>query len=129
MKKVSILMLFVGLFFCTMIGNIDGVDATSKSEVRFIFEGLQAIAFGDSNRVTDGILDAHHHTPQIQIKRIEKGKEKVIFNAEGKDLYKKVLNVTMPDNGHKPSRYYSPDMNKDKTDFSWCLDMESDLFQ
>ncbi|KAF0249753.1 MAG: hypothetical protein FD167_843 [bacterium] len=90
---------------------------------------MQALAFGNSARVTDGILDAHHHTTTIEIKKIEKGKEKVINNIVGKDLYKKVLNVSVPNKQLEPVRYYSPNMSSDKQDFRWCLDIESDLFQ
>lgn len=129
MKKVSILVMFMVVCFYMVISNIPSVNAGAKCEVKFMFDGLQAIAFGDSNKVTDGILDVHHHTPKLQIKQVEKGKEKIIFNIEGKDLYKKVLNVTVPNNGHKPTRYYSTNMSKDRTDFRWCLDIENDLFQ
>lgn len=129
MKKVFILVLFMVMCISTMIGSVNKAAAIGKCEVKFNFDGLQAIAFGNSTRVTDGILDAHHHTPQIQIKRIEKGKEKVINNIVGKELYKKVLNVFVPNKQVEPVRYFSPDMNKDKQDFRWCLDIESDLFQ
>ncbi|MBI4850232.1 MAG: hypothetical protein HY819_00240 [Acidobacteria bacterium] len=129
MKKVSILVIFVCICIATMMVNNVDVNAANKCEIKFMFDGLQAIAFGNPDKVTDGILDVHHHTPKLEIKEILKGKEKVIFTAEGKDLYKKVLNISMPNNPHKPTRYYSPDMNKDTSDFRWCLDIENDLFQ
>ncbi|MBI4853652.1 MAG: hypothetical protein HY819_17810 [Acidobacteria bacterium] len=129
MKKVSILVIFVCICIATMMVNNVDVNASAKCEVKFMFDGLQAIAFGNPDKVTDGILDAHHHTPKIEIKEIQKGREKVIANFEGKDLYKKVLNISMPNSPHKPIRYYSPNMNKDTSDFRWCLDIETDLFQ
>lgn len=124
-------MMFVGVCLSLSVGslNMGKVDADSKCQVSFHFDGLQAIAFGDSNKVTDGILDVAHHTPKLEIKKIEKGKETIIFNAEGKDLYKKVLNISIPNTAHKPTRHYSADMTKDTTDFRWCLDIETDLFQ
>lgn len=129
MNKVSILVLFIAICVSTMVSSMNTVNALGKCEVKINFDGLQAIAFGNSTRVTDGILDAHHHTPQILIKKIEKGKEKVINNISGNELYKKVLNVTVPNRQLEPVRYYSPDMSKDKQDFRWCLDIEMDLFQ
>ncbi|MBI4852773.1 MAG: hypothetical protein HY819_13340 [Acidobacteria bacterium] len=129
MKKVSILVVFVCICVATMMVNNVGINASNKCEVKFMFDGLQTIAFGNPNKVTDGILDVHHHTPKLEIKEVQKGREKVIANFEGKDLYKKVLNISMPNNPHKPTRYYSPDMNKDTSDFRWCLDIENDLFQ
>ena len=129
MKKVSILMLFVAIFAYITVVNISGVNAGGRCEVKFTFDGLQAIAFGDPTRVSDGILDAHHHNPKIEIKQISNGKEKLIQTIEGKELYKKVLNVLVPNKQLHPQRYYSPDMTKDTTDFRWCLDIENDLFQ
>lgn len=131
MKKMSILVLFMAICVSTMLLNRN-VKAVGKCDIKFSFEGLQALAFGNSARVTDGILDAHHHTTTIEIKRVEKGQEKVINNIVGKDLYKRVLNVSVPNKQNKqlePVRYYSPNMNSDKQDFRWCLDIESDLFQ
>lgn len=126
---------FYFVFFMTLFAIISfnfDVNAGNKCEVKFTFDGLQVLAFGNPNKVTDGILDVHHHTPKLEIKQIEKGKEKVIASFEGKELYKKVLNISTSNasnSSYKPSRYYSSDMNKDSKDFRWCLDLESDLFQ
>ena len=95
----------------------------------FHFDGLQAIAFGDSKRVSDGILDIHHHTPLIEIKEIKAGKETIIRTIKADELKGKVLNVDVPNTQLHPTRYYSPDMSKDVQDFRWCLDIENDLFQ
>ena len=122
-------MLFVAIFAYITVVNINGVNAGGRCEVKFTFDGLQAIAFGDPTRVSDGILDAHHHNPKIEIKQISNGKEKLIQTIEGKELYKKVLSVLVPNKQLHPQRYYSPDMTKDRTDFRWCLDIENDLFQ
>lgn len=129
MKKTFVLMVFVCLCVVVMMVNNVRVNAENKCEVKFTFDGLQAIAFGNADRVTDGILDVHHHIPKLEIKEIQKGKEKVIASFEGKELYKKVLNISIPNKLQKPSRYYSADMSKDTRDFRWCLDIENDLFQ
>ncbi len=175
MKKNACLLIFVA-FCVTFSFNFMFIEATtasnSRSSVIFTFDGLQVLAFGDPNRVSDGILDVAHHTPKIEIKQIDaKGKEKIIASFQGKELYRKYITVSMPNklnnpnsinspvntinrgnspnssntaniastansnntananNTNKPTRYYSPDMQKDKQDFRWCLDMESDLFQ
>jgi hypothetical protein len=129
MKKKSVLVLFMAVCVFTMLGNIGNVSAVNKCEVKFSFDGLQALAFGNPTRVTDGLLEAHHHTAQIVIKRIEKNREQLINKIEGKSLNKKILNVSVPNKQLEPVRYFSSDMNKDKQDFRWCLDIESDLFQ
>ncbi len=178
MKKNACLLIFVA-FCVTFSFNFMFIEATtasnSRSSVTFSFDGLQVLAFGDPNRVSDGILDVAHHTPKIEIKQIDaKGKEKIIASFQGNQLYRKSLTVSIPNrlnnpnsinspvdtgnkgdspnransnntaniantansgntpnsnNTNKPTRYYSPDMQKDKQDFRWCLDMESDLFQ
>ncbi|MFY9221430.1 MAG: hypothetical protein WAQ98_02105 [Blastocatellia bacterium] len=131
MKKIYFLMVFFAICFCVLMSSVNnnGVNADAKCEVSFHFDGLQAIAFGDSKRVSDGILDVHHHNPLIEVKEIKGGKETVIRTIKADELKGKVLNVDVPNTQLHPTRYYSPDMSKDTQDFRWCLDMESDLFQ
>ncbi|MBL8194237.1 MAG: hypothetical protein JNM06_10640 [Blastocatellia bacterium] len=128
MKKIFVLMMFFVVCFCLSMTKVN-VDASSKCEVSFHFDGLQAIAFGDPSRVSGGILDVHHHVPSIEIKQIKQGKTTLIHTIKADELKGKTLNVNMPNNRLQPKRYYSPDMNKDKQDFRWCLDIENDLFQ
>lgn len=130
MKKICVLIMFVMICMYVSMTSVNlKVNADSKCEVSFHFDGLQAIAFGDSKRVSDGIMDVHHHTPLIEIKQIKAGKETIIHTIKDSELKGKVLNIDMPNNVLQPTRYYSTDMSKDKQDFRWCLDMESDLFQ
>ncbi len=131
MKKIYFLMVFFAICgYVVMSGvNNGSVNADVKCEVNFHFDGLQAIAFGDSKRVSDGILDVHHHTPNIEIKQIKQGKETTIYNIKANELKGKALTISVPNNGLQPKKYYSPDMSKDTQDFRWCLDIESDLFQ
>lgn len=125
---IAFAILCLSVFFSTTT-NSSPINSLSSTSVLFTFDGLQVLAFGNPDKVTDGILDVHHHTPKLEIKQIEKGKEKVIFTAQGKELYQKVLNISIPNNTLKPNRYTSINMNVDKKDFRWCLDMENDLFQ
>jgi hypothetical protein len=133
MKKQFYLMFLIALFTIFTYSNFEvNANKVDKSEVIFTFDGLQVLAFGNPNKVSNGILDVHHHTPKLEIKEIGKGREKIIASFEGKELYRKVLNISTSNSSnssYKPSRYYSSDMNKDKKDFRWCLDLESDLFQ
>lgn len=131
MKKTYFLMAFFAIYGYILISSIsnNSVDAYAKCEVSFHFDGLQAIAFGDSKRVSDGILDVHHHTPIIEIKEIKSGKETTIRTIKANELKNKTLNIDVPNTQQHPIKYYSPNMNKDTQDFRWCLDLESDLFQ
>jgi hypothetical protein len=129
MSKLFVMIMFVVIsFYSTSSMNVIG--HTSNCVVKFDFDGLQAIAFGDSSRVSDGILNAHHHEPNMEIKQIENGKETVIGNLKSDELKGKVLNVDVASGKETtPTRHFSSDMNKDVTDFRWCLDIENDLFQ
>lgn len=130
MKKIFVMMMFVAI--CVYVSmsslNVD-VNADSKCEVIFRFDGLQAIAFGDTSRVSDGIMDVHHHQPNIKIEQVQQKKKLTLYNVTADELKSKVLTVNVPNKQLKPSRYYSVDMNKDKQDFRWCLDLEQDVFQ
>ena len=125
MKKLfSILCVVV----CLLIGNMNfATNATTT--VTFTFDGLQALAFGDSSKVTDGILNVIHHTPKIEIKTIEQGKVKSTQTITDNQLKNQIINISLPNKSDRPTRYNAPDMQKDAKDFRWCLDMESDLFQ
>ncbi len=129
--KIFVIIIFIAINLCINY-NHSAISQTTNCVVKFDFDGLQALAFGDFSRVSDGILDAHHHQPNIQIKQLENGKETIIENIKADELKGKVLNVDVANTNGKevaPTRYYSSDMNKDTSDFRWCLDIENDLFQ
>lgn len=126
MRKTLLLISFVAVCF---YASITAIGNTSKCTIQIDFDGLQAIAFGDSTKVSDGILDVAHHTPNIEIKRSENGKESVISNLKTTDLKGKALNISIANKHLSPTRYYSKDISKDPSDFRWCLDIESDIFQ
>jgi hypothetical protein len=132
MKKINklfVIVMFVAINLCISYSN-SVIGHTTSCIVKFDFDGLQALAFGDLSRVSDGILDVPHHSPNIEIKQLENGKEIVIATFQAEELKGKVLNVDLTSNKEiAPVRHYSSDMNKDTTDFRWCLDIENDLFQ
>ncbi len=124
---------FLAIFVAALLGIITFSSAstgnTAKCQVLFAFDGLGVIAFGDPSRASLGILDVVHHTPQIQIKTLESGREKNTQTISNDQLKNKVITISVPKSQLHPQRYYSPDMTKDTADFRWCLDLESDLFQ
>jgi hypothetical protein len=128
MSKTFVMIMFMVISFYS-ISSMNVIGHTSNCIVKFDFDGLQAIAFGDSSRVSDGILDVAHHTPNIEIKKVENGKEKILYTIKSEELKNRVINITVPNRQVTPTRYFSADMTKDSTDFKWCLDIENDLFQ
>lgn len=128
MRKIFTLLLFLVFCFVATTTNIVGSN-TVTSQVNFHFDGLQVLAFGDSNRVSLGIMDVPHHTPEIKIVRVEKGRAVSLAIITAKELRNQEVTLDVPNKKLQPTRHYSPDMNKDKQDFRWCLDLENDLFQ
>jgi len=127
MKKL--LIVFFMAVVCLFAATTSNIASNTTSTVNFEFDGLQALCFGDSSRVSDGILDVAHHTPNIEIKRTERGKTTTVASITAEMLKNKTLSISTPNTSLKPTRYYSADMAKDATDFRWTLDLESDLFQ
>ncbi|KAF0207740.1 MAG: hypothetical protein FD167_5479, partial [bacterium] len=131
MKKAFSIFLFVAACFLVSTGNVasNSTSTSTTSNVTFLFDGLGVIAFGDPARASLGILDVVHHTPQIQIKTLENGREKTIQTIADRELKNAVISISVPNKPSTPTRYYSADMNKNTADFRWCLDLETDLFQ
>lgn len=105
------------------------LSGNAASTVNFEFDGLGIFAFGDASRASLGLLDVVHHTPNIQIKTLKKGKVVSTNVITAQQLKAKVIDISVPNNRSAPTRYYSSDMARDKSDFRWTLDLESDLFQ
>ncbi len=122
-----VLMMFVTM--CIYVSSVIGNTSNNTCTVKFDFDGLQALAFGDSVKVTDGILNVAHHTPNIDIKKVEDGKETMLYTIKSEELKNHIINISVPNKQVSPTRYFSTDMTKDSSDFKWCLDIENDLFQ
>lgn len=130
MKKGFSIFLFVLLCLILSSENFANSSTSNKTTtVKFLFDGLGVLAFGDSTKASLGILDVIHHTPQIQIKTIENGREKSTQVINDREIKNKVISISVPAKHLQPTRYFCANMNKDTKDFRWCLDLESDLFQ
>lgn len=129
MKKTLSLVFFmlICIYVTSFVGVVAGDD--NKTTVKFDFDGLQAIAFGDPNKISDGILDVAHHVPKIEITQNLNGKVTKLYTISSQQLKGSVINMDVPNKNVAAKRYFSPDMTKDKSDFRWCLDIENDLFQ
>jgi hypothetical protein len=138
LRKFSIFLLVSALFMVclsfTTSGNFDSSgQSPAKSKTAGItikFDGLLAVAMGDSKRVSIGVLDAHQHQPIITIHKVIGQKRTTIATINAAELRGQVVSFDL-EGGQAGaiSRYYSADQNQDLSDFRWTLDAENDLFQ
>ncbi|MBL8149087.1 MAG: hypothetical protein JNN15_04085 [Blastocatellia bacterium] len=124
--------LFVCLLFLlpTLVAN---AQSERLSTVTFEFDGMMAVFAGDPQRVSVGILDVHHHTPQLVVYKLIAGERREVARFEGEQL-NQVLNVSVLSENPvkaarlKPTRYTGLDGSSDQ-DFRWTLDIERELYQ
>jgi hypothetical protein len=134
-KSIALFSIFV-LFIMSLSqsatgnsGNNSLRPATPREDatVSFSFDGLMAICFGNPERVSVGLLDAHHHTPEITITRF-KGDEKSVFAVLKGEQLRETLYVEVDKASNIVERYYGESMD-DPNDFRWNIDLEGDLHQ
>jgi hypothetical protein len=104
------------------------VTPREEATVSFSFDGLMAICFGNPARVSAGLLDVHHHTPELTITRVKGENRSTMAVLKGEQL-RGVFYVDVEGNTKTGvSRYYAESMN-DPNDFRWNVDLEGDLHQ
>jgi hypothetical protein len=97
------------------------------------FDGMIALAMGNPNRVSAGILDAHHHTPKMVVTRVSgnsNGREtdsEVIATLDAKQLkgglFIDLQAATRAAEKCQVSKYYSSaGVRGDKNDLRWRID-------
>lgn len=96
-----------------------------EATISILFDGLQAVAMGNPERVSVGILDAHHHTPQIKIEKIANNSRSLVALLKGEALHR-TLYFDVASGAQGITKFNAPGH---ENDFGWNLDMESDLYQ
>lgn len=133
-KTVSILIMCASLLvvfgLSGLVSRAAGPLATPKDEANFHgdFDGLIAICFGNSQRVSMGFLDVPHHTPELKIIKLEGGKQTTVVDLKGEQLKDTLYMDVAGRKNSSVSRYYAAN-KEDVNDFHWTIDMESDIFQ
>jgi hypothetical protein len=136
MKNRSVLFLiFIFAVFSlnlTVAGNTGRVlpaNPREQASVTISFDGLMAICFGDPARVSAGILDVHHHTPQLKIEKVKGDQRALMAVIKGESL-RGVAYLDVENSASRGvSRYYANSMAEDKNDFRWTVDLENDIHQ
>jgi hypothetical protein len=114
--------------------------------VTFEFDGMMGLFMGDSQKVSVGIIDAHHHTPEFTVYKLisrrdgKEGKEtretREIARFTENQL-KRTITVSISSRTSSASRINSKRLGRyialngrenDNKDFGWTLDIENDLY-
>src|SRR5438067_1187057 len=103
------------------------VSPKQEATVSFSFDGLMAICFGNPERVSAGLLDVQHHTPEITINKISEGKKSTLAVLRGEQL-RRTLYIDVEGASAGVSRYYGETMG-DPNDFRWNIDLEGEIYQ
>jgi hypothetical protein len=137
--KSKLSFLFCLFVFVAVIFSIDGssngdsnssdwVDPREEATVSISFDGLMALCFGNPDRVSVGLLDVDHHTPEITIIKVKGESHTKMAILAGKDLRSGLFIDVEGKNRSSISRYFAESMD-DPKDFRWNIDMEEDLYQ
>jgi hypothetical protein len=132
-------MTLFGLFVLVVLGFSIKASSNSSSSplpvtprdeatVSFDFDGLMGICFGNQERVSAGLLNVPHHTPEIKITRIDAGKRSTMAVLRGEQLRGTFYVDVEGRTKSAVSRYYGESID-DPNDFRWNIDLEGDLYQ
>ncbi|MBL8150722.1 MAG: hypothetical protein JNN15_12425 [Blastocatellia bacterium] len=130
------LFLLISLFLIAPTGSSN----LKVSTVTFEFDGMMGLFMGNPRKVSVGIIDAHHHTPELVVykliedKRAGKNQTREIARFTEREL-KTTLTVSVDSVNNevaanrKLERYFGlKGRENDSKDFGWTLDIENDLY-
>ncbi|MEW6733895.1 MAG: hypothetical protein AB1489_21390 [Acidobacteriota bacterium] len=92
-----------------------------QATITISFDGLMALCMGSPDRVSVGVLDAHHHTPRLIVTKIQNGKRSTIATLQDEQLRGTWFIDVL---GAQPgiSKYYTSTPESDKNDLKWAID-------
>lgn len=126
MRRLVCVLVFVSLLTGVVAGQSQSKQP--RGNVTITFDGLMALAMGWSDRVSVGILDVPHHSPQLTITRIKGSQRQTVATLGAEDL-RGNLSIYLEGAESAVSRYLPSPSMTDPADFRWNIDMETDLFQ
>ncbi|MBL8148463.1 MAG: hypothetical protein JNN15_00870 [Blastocatellia bacterium] len=124
-KSLRHLFLFILLFSLAIIN----VESAGVSTVTFEFDGMMGLFMGNPNKISVGVLDAHHHSPEITFYKLVGNEKREIARFTAAQL-KKTINIGMEGTkSRRLGRYLSlSGRENDAQDFTWTVDVENDLY-
>ncbi|MEW6733184.1 MAG: hypothetical protein AB1489_17790 [Acidobacteriota bacterium] len=136
-KKVVLpVSLFVALVFVLNIavsGNSSKavplpLNPRENATVTMTFDGLMALCMGNSERVSVGILNVHHHLPMLTVAKIVNGQRSIVTTLKDEQL-RGTTYIEVEGGTANVGKYLSASMQNDVNDFRWNIDLEGDLHQ
>ena len=145
MKRVMVCVFLFSLLLITSM-EVKSAASDAVSTVTFEFDGMMALFMGDNQKVSVGIIDAHHHTPEFTVYKLiakrdgREGKEtretREIARFTENQL-KRTLTVSVSSRTSTTSKVVNKRLGRyislsgresDSKDFGWTLDIENDLY-
>jgi hypothetical protein len=97
----------------------------AKPNVLINFDGMIALAMGNGARVSAGIVNAHHHNPQLTITQINGEQRSTLTQWQAEELkgsFSVNLETTSRIERCRTYRYQSPQLRGDANDLGWGID-------
>ncbi|MBL8151085.1 MAG: hypothetical protein JNN15_14250 [Blastocatellia bacterium] len=147
MKKTFYHLLLFSLLILPVLNNLTPANNIIKastltptlSNVTFEFDGMMGLFMGNPQRISLGIIDAHHHSPELVVYKLignksEQDQEKREVARFSKEQLKRTLSVSVAAIGNlqkaRIGKYISLDGRENDTqDFGWTVDIENDLYK
>jgi hypothetical protein len=124
-KSVSLIFSLLVLMFAVTVGNPVNAQkpavAAPPGNVTITLDGMEAIFFGASDRVSVGVLNAHNHTPQITITKVVNNQPTIIAQLSGKQLKRSLFIDTEGLAATGIARHQAEAMENDPYDSRWML--------
>ncbi|MBL8151378.1 MAG: hypothetical protein JNN15_15755 [Blastocatellia bacterium] len=135
MRKIILFLLAVSVLVITMsIPQLSKASSVqTMSTVTFEFDGMMGLFMGSSDKVSVGLLSAHHHMPEMVVYKLIRGEKREIARFRGEQL-KRTINISVTGtnlaNFTRPRYYQALDgQSSDERDFRWILDIERDVYK
>ncbi|MBL8150389.1 MAG: hypothetical protein JNN15_10735, partial [Blastocatellia bacterium] len=132
MKRSILLLVIVSVLALTLL--IPSLSKASCSQVlstvTFEFDGMMGLFMGSSEKVTVGLLNAHHHSPEMAIYKLIGSEKREVARFRG-DQLKRTINISVVggNSSQRPFQYLAMEgREKDEQDFRWTLDIEGELY-
>lgn len=102
-------------------------NPAAPATVSFSFDGMEALFFGDPSRVSVGILNVHHHTPQLTVTKVSAKGRTILATWKGNELRGTTF-IDVEGRTTGVSRHQAQSIADDKHDLRWAISL-TELYQ
>jgi hypothetical protein len=109
--------------FLAGIGVSTAAVTAMDASVTFKFDGMELFCTGESERVTVALLDAMHHSPQLNITKIDKGQRSLVATLTGDELRGSLI-IDVEGTAHPVTFHKGQARAGDSQDWRWVMHLE-----